>query len=123
MNYINQRLAVYSPLNIEASGSITGSGAQIAVDVTVETAQPAGNYRLYVAMVEKHIYLPSPNGETDHHWVFRRINNNDGNPMGEPIEETFSPYSSWRCRIFWISDRVSFMTFFTPPPASMNRTL
>jgi hypothetical protein len=44
-------------------------------------------------------------------------------PSGEAIEATFSPYSSSRRRIRWISDSVSFMTFFTPRPASMFRRL
>ena len=43
--------------------------------------------------------------------------------MGEPIDETFRPYSFWSWRIFWISATLSFMTFFTPWPASMKRML
>ena len=44
-------------------------------------------------------------------------------PIGEPIDETFSPYSSCRWRIFWISAGVSFITFLTPSPTSMKRML
>ena len=34
--------------------------------------------------------------------------------MGEPIDETFSPYWSCRWRTFWISASVSFITFLMP---------
>jgi len=44
-------------------------------------------------------------------------------PIGEPIDETFSPYSSIRCRTFWISPLASFITFLIPPPTSIKRML
>ena len=43
-------------------------------------------------------------------------------PIGEAIEATLRPYSSSRCRSFWISGSVSFITFFTPLPTSMCRS-
>ena len=53
----------------------------------------------------------------------RRRRSNFTLPMGEPIDETFSPYWSCRWRTFWISASVSFITFLMPPPTSMNRRL
>jgi hypothetical protein len=87
-SFIDSCLAVESPLEIMCSGMGAGSGVYIGIDVTVETPQPPGDYRLYAALVEKHIYLPSPNGETDHYSTFRWINNNDGDPTGVPIDLT-----------------------------------
>jgi hypothetical protein len=85
-SFIDSCLAVPSPLAIECSGMGAASGVYLTIDVTVETPQPASDHRLFAALVEKHIYLPSPNGETDHYYTFRWINNNDGDPTGEPID-------------------------------------
>ncbi len=78
-NAINNRLAIPAPLGVTLTGNINGSGpgatVDIDVDIDVETAQ-AGTHRLYVALVEKHIFLPSPNGETDHYNTFRQLNGN-----------------------------------------------
>lgn len=50
----------------------TGSGTKNAV-VEIKTIgdKPAGNYRIYVAIVEKELNYASPNGEKIHYDVFR----------------------------------------------------
>jgi hypothetical protein len=89
--YVENRAAVPSPIIIDCSGGIVGGNpsgvCDVDIDVTVETPQIATDYRLFVALVEDSIYLPSPNGETDHHYTFRWFNNNGSSP-GEPIDLT-----------------------------------
>jgi hypothetical protein len=86
---INNRLAIPSDLVIDVEGVIIGGDdngtCEVSVDLTVETPQPAGTYRLFVALIEDHIDYAAPNGETEHHYTFRWFNNNGSNP-GEVID-------------------------------------
>jgi hypothetical protein len=43
---------------------VTGNGVELDVDVTVETPQAAGDYRLFVALIEEYIHY-SGGGEAD----------------------------------------------------------
>ncbi len=83
--FIDSRMAVSSPLSIDIVVQVTAEGILAMMNVTVETPT-FGNHRLYVALTERHIELPGPNGQTDHYWTFRRINNNDATESGQPID-------------------------------------
>lgn len=87
-SYINNRLAIPAPLTLDVAGLIQGGSPNgtinATVDLNVETPQAGSNYRLFVALVEEHIHLPSPNGEQDHYYVFRRFANEQNS--GEVID-------------------------------------
>lgn len=76
--WVENRLAIASPIAITATGVLNGLNYDVAVSVNVEQVPPAGDYRLYVVLSEHHIPQISPNGETDHYDVFRHSNANSG---------------------------------------------
>jgi hypothetical protein len=86
--WVENRLAIPAPLSITATGVLNGpqTGFDVSISVNVETAQPAGNYALYVALIEEHIQYTGTNGETDHYQVFRHAN--AAPDIGEPIDLT-----------------------------------
>ncbi|MGD8397087.1 MAG: Omp28-related outer membrane protein [Candidatus Eiseniibacteriota bacterium] len=95
-NAITSRMAVASPLAIGCSGLVFEGDCDIDVEVTVETAQPAGDYRLFVELIEKHIAFNAPNGEHDHYVTFRHVNQNEVWPHGEPIDLTATGTQSFQ---------------------------
>jgi hypothetical protein len=83
-SFIDSCRAIPSPLIIDCSAVLAGD-VHASIEVTVETPIVSGDPRLFVALIEDYIYLPSPNGETDHHYTFRWINNGN-DATGEPID-------------------------------------
>ncbi len=79
--WVEDRLALESPLAISVTGGINGSNFDVTITVDVEQVPPAGDYRLFCILGEHHIHLPSPNGEQDHYDVFRHTTNNSGEPI------------------------------------------
>ena len=86
--WVENRLAIPSPLAITATGVLNGpqTGFDVSISVNVETAQPAGNYALYCVLIERHIQYTGTNGETDHYDVFRHAQ--AAPDVGEPINLT-----------------------------------
>ncbi len=67
-SYLNQT----SPVAIEVTE--TGTTERVAtIKVRSIADVPAGNYKIYAAVVEKTINYNAPNGETVHHDVFRKM--------------------------------------------------
>ncbi len=81
--FIDSCAAVPSPLLIACSGLIEDT-ANISIEVTVETPQAPGDYRLFVALIEDYVYLPSPSGD-EHLYAFRWFNA-DNTAYGETID-------------------------------------
>lgn len=66
-SFLNQT----SPVSLKVSDAMTGSTFSTTVDIRYLNSLPPGNYRLFVALVEKTINQATPNGETVHRDVFR----------------------------------------------------
>ena len=60
-----------SPIAIKVTDAIAGSNFTTTLDISYLGNVPSGNYRLFVAVVEKTINLTTPNNEKVHHDVFR----------------------------------------------------
>lgn len=76
--YVEDRLAIDSPIAIDVTGTLNGANFDVSIDVDVEVAQAAADYRLFVTLGEHHRFLPSPNGETDHYDIFRQTTSATG---------------------------------------------
>jgi thiol-disulfide isomerase/thioredoxin len=60
-----------APLAVKMTDVIGGGNFKTTVQINYDQALPSGDYVLHVMLVEKHIQLTTPNGETDHYDVFR----------------------------------------------------
>ncbi len=81
----------------------SGNTRQATIDVYTDGDAPTGNLRLFAAIVEREIDYTSPNGETVHHNVFRKmLTNIAGDPFtaaatGNSVvaEFTYSLENNW----------------------------
>jgi hypothetical protein len=79
-----QALDQTSPLSIVVSET-GGTHRNITIEVIAHNEVAAGEYRLYAAVVEKYTDYHAPNGEKDHHNVFRKmLPSDDGEPFTPP---------------------------------------
>jgi hypothetical protein len=69
LTYLNQT----SPLHIKVTETGPNNARQVKVTAKALDAIPAGNYKLFVAIVEKKINQQTGNGESMHHNVFRKM--------------------------------------------------
>lgn len=67
--YLNQT----SPLHLKVTETGPDNARQVKVRVKALGDLPTGNYKLFVAIVEKKVNLAGGNGETVHHNVFRKM--------------------------------------------------
>ncbi|MBL7826873.1 MAG: Omp28-related outer membrane protein [Saprospiraceae bacterium] len=74
-----------SPVGFNVSVTGTGTARTALVEIKSVGTPPAGNYKLYVAVVEKTINMTTPNGEAVHHDVFRdMLTSSDGEAITLP---------------------------------------
>lgn len=69
---LNAALPLTSPIQMHVTET-SGTNRTATVQIYTHGAVPDGNYKLYLAVVEKTINYTSPNGETVHHDVFRTM--------------------------------------------------
>ncbi len=67
--------ATTSPIYVKVAenAGTTGGTRTATIKIKAEGTAPAGNLKLFVAVVEKKTNYASPNGETVHHNVFRKF--------------------------------------------------
>jgi Outer membrane protein Omp28/Secretion system C-terminal sorting domain len=84
---LTEKLGKTSPiaLNVKEKFDLL-SPTTLTIDVQILrlSALPAGNYKLFVALVEKNVALPTPNNEKNHRDVFRRMVNGIGGTDYKP---------------------------------------
>jgi hypothetical protein len=68
-SYLNQT----SPLYLQVTESGTGNARSVNVKARAVGDIPSGDYRIYVAVLEKTVNQPTPNGESVHRDVFRKM--------------------------------------------------
>lgn len=70
---INTEKVLTSPveINVTETGTTTRS-FKVKINKTSNTVLPSGNYVFYAFMVEKLVPIATPNGEKEHHDVFRK---------------------------------------------------
>lgn len=68
---LNEALGKTSPIGIAVTETM-GATREVTVDVLSFGDVPTANYKLYVAVVEKLVNYNAPNGEDEHHNVFRQ---------------------------------------------------
>ena len=72
-----------APLSIKVTDAVANGAISGTVQIKYDQALPAGNYRIYVAVVEKFIALTTQNGEKEHQDVFRdMLTAIDGDQIG-----------------------------------------
>lgn len=67
---------VLSPLSLAVEHTLNGSDLSVSVGVKTLAAPPAGDLRLFVALVDVHEHVepaPGDNGETDFRWTMRDL--------------------------------------------------
>jgi len=86
-----------SPLYLQVEeNDIAGGQRHVSIKARTVGDIPAGNYKIYAAVVEKTINMTTPNTETVHHDVFRKmlpdINGATFNPaaIGETLEFNYN---------------------------------
>jgi hypothetical protein len=90
---LTNALGATSPLYVQV---LETSGTNRTATITLRSVGdiPSGNYKLYAAVVEKLVNYASPNGELQHHDVFRQmLPGNDGQaftPAALGQEQSFS---------------------------------
>ncbi|MFN0037362.1 MAG: Omp28-related outer membrane protein [Saprospiraceae bacterium] len=62
-----------SPLYLQVTESGPNNARMVNVKARALAEIPAGNYKIFVAIAEKTVNLQTPNGETVHHDVFRKM--------------------------------------------------
>lgn len=63
-----------SPVGVEVQSRwLPGDSLEVGVNVHFVQELPAGDYALFVALVEERVSYNAPNGETEHHNVFRAM--------------------------------------------------
>ena len=62
-----------SPVYLQVTETGTGSERVASISIHTVDNTPIEGYKLYAALVEKTINLTTPNGETQHHDVFRKM--------------------------------------------------
>ena len=73
-NSLPEALNQTSPLQILVDEELSGSGRAVTIRIkSVGTPPSGGDYRLFAAVVEKTINYAAPNGEDEHHNVFRKM--------------------------------------------------
>jgi hypothetical protein len=71
---INPFLNQTSPLYLKVTETGTGTARSVQIKARTVVPFPANNtYKIYAAIVEKDIFQTTPNGEDEHHDVFRKM--------------------------------------------------
>lgn len=71
-----------APLSVKVTDAVANGNISGTVQIKFDQALPAGEYRIFVAVVEKLITLTTQNGEKEHHDVFRdMLTAIDGDPI------------------------------------------
>ncbi len=102
-----------SPLSLTVTESGTGAARTVKIKAKSWGAIPSGNYRIFAAVVEKIVNYNSPNGESVHHDVFRKmLPMLDGGAfatpaLGEEIEYTYD----YTIAAGWEADQVYVVAF------------
>ncbi|MEM7370564.1 MAG: Omp28-related outer membrane protein [Bacteroidota bacterium] len=92
---LSNALSQTSPIDVIVTEELGGAGRDVSIKVkTVGQLSEGGDYRLFVAVVEKLVNYDAPNGEKEHHDVFRKmLPSSDGEsfvPAAEGGEMSFS---------------------------------
>jgi hypothetical protein len=83
-----------SPLEVIVEEATISPPFGTAITLKSHAAPPTGDIRLFVSLVEKYLYFAGPNGETDHHNVFRKyLTPVDGTSVTLPAAGTEMTYS------------------------------
>ncbi len=93
---LQEYLGNTSPLWLQVSESGPNNARMATINAHSLSALPAGDYKIYAAIVEKTVNFAGGNGETVHHDVFRKmltdINGNACTPAaaGQSVQFTFN---------------------------------
>ena len=85
---IEARLALEPTLEMTVAHSVAGAEVTVSAEGTVLRAPPAGNWRLYLVLIENYVEFDAPNGQTDYRNTVRHVNGEDAgfnHPLGEPV--------------------------------------
>lgn len=103
-NTLNNSLNQTSPLDIIVTEELSGAGREVSVTVkSVGVPPTGGEYRIFVALAEKLVNYDAPNGEKEHHDVFRKmLPSKDGESIALPdqgnelnLTYTYDFHSDW----------------------------
>ena len=70
---LNAYLGATSPVQIKVLESVNGNTKNVTVRIKTTGTMPAGNWKIKAAAVERNLAYTSPNGETTHKNVFRKM--------------------------------------------------
>jgi hypothetical protein len=114
--YYNQRVNIYSPVTLIITDStISSDSVRVKVYLYTETLLSNPSVYLHVAVIEDsihYLYPPGTNGETDFHWVMRKMY-----PSGAGLPVTLTPGSlqvyEYRYKIdtLWNLNEISHLAF------------
>ncbi len=107
--YLNQT----SPLHMKVTETGPNNARQVKVTAKALDAIPSGNYKLFVAIVEKKVNQQTGNGESVHHNVFRKmLTAVQGNAFTVPAAgETVDYEFSYSVSNNWNPDEVYVLAF------------
>lgn len=102
-----------SPLAVQVTETGPGNARQVTVKAKALGDIPAGNYKIFVAIVEKTINQQTPNGETVHRNVFRKmLTAVAGDAFTVPLAGAASEYSyEYSVAGNWNPDEVYVLAF------------
>ncbi len=84
---LTAKLGGQSTIAVEVDESTTNFDRSALVKIKSAGGTPSGNYRLFVAILEKKLAFNAQNGETEHHDVMRDfITSAEGDPMDIPAQ-------------------------------------
>ncbi|MFH1734085.1 MAG: Omp28-related outer membrane protein [bacterium] len=90
---INNRLLVSSPLRIELEMTVLGD--QLNATASVYSEQTiSGNYVIHFALLERYVYLPSPNGQPNHYGALLKMAPNAGGQLFSATASQTSEYDA-----------------------------
>lgn len=110
---IDDRIGQTAVIGLKVNESEMGGTRNVTVDIRSYAAAPAGNWKLFVAVVERHIAYNAPNGESDHRNVFRDfLDNGDGVDITLPSAGSTESFSfNYAIDAEWNADEIYVMAF------------
>lgn len=105
-NNQGQTASIQIKVDENTSGPLPG----VNIEVRTMESVPAGNWKLFAAIVEKELFYVAPNGETEHHNVLRAfLPDETGDtytpaPAGESVffNYTYTPDAAWNMSEIYI---------------------
>jgi len=108
---INNRLLVSSPIRIEIGMNVQGDQLNATAYVTSEQ-NISGNYAIHFALLDRYVYLASPNGQNNHYGAMKKMAPSaGGQAFSATVDETVEYYATFTLDPTWEMSNLDLAVF------------